>query len=108
MHEKGHKLKNSPSVKNLQFSSSLANIQAKSPTHEAIILTKFHKECKKIVNFLHTQKFLDCALFYASPFNSPQSLSGSIHTGLLTQKSRPLRECNVALGSRTKYTIFKS
>ena len=68
MHKKGHKLKTSPLVKNPQFSSNLADIQAKLPTHEAIILTKFHKECKKIVDFLLRQKILACALFYASPF----------------------------------------
>ena len=69
MHKKGHKLKTSSLVKNQQFSSNLADIQAKLPTHEAIILTKFHKECKKIVDFLLQQKFLACALFYASPLS---------------------------------------
>ena len=49
MHEKGQKLKTSPLVKNPQFSSNLADIQAKLPTHGAIILTKFHKECKKLL-----------------------------------------------------------
>ena len=58
MHKKGHKLKTSPLVKNPQFSSNLADIQAKLPTHEAIILTKFHKECKKIVDFLPRQTIL--------------------------------------------------
>ena len=37
---------------------------------EVVILTKFHKDCKKIVDFLLTQKFLVCALFYASPFKN--------------------------------------
>ena len=68
MHKKGHQLKTSPLIKNPQFSSNLADIQAKLPTHEVVILTKFHKDCKKIVDFLLTQKFLVCALFYASPF----------------------------------------
>ena len=68
MHKKEHKLKTSPLIKNPQFSSNLADIQAKLPTHEVVILTKFHKDCKKIVDFLLTQKFLVCALFYASPF----------------------------------------
>ena len=67
MHKKGHKLKTSSLVKNPQFSSNLADIQAKLPTHEAMILTKFHKECKKNVDFFLRQKFLACALFYASP-----------------------------------------
>ena len=70
MHKKGHKLKTSPLIKNPQFSSNLADIQAKLPTHEVVILTKFHKDCKKIVDFLLTQKFLVCALFYASPFRT--------------------------------------
>ena len=51
-----------------KFSPDLVNIQAKLLTHEAIILIKFHKECKGIVDFLLRQKFLACALFYASPF----------------------------------------
>ena len=70
MHKKGHKLKTSPLVKNTQFLSNLADIQAKLPTHEAIILTKFHKECKKIVDFLLRQKVFACAPYYASPFIS--------------------------------------
>ena len=37
-------------------------------THELIILTKFHKDWKKIADFLLTQKFFVCALFYSSPF----------------------------------------
>ena len=68
MHKKGHQLKTSPLIKNPQFSSNLADIQAKLPTHEVVILTKFYKDYKKIVDFLLTQKFLVCALFYASPF----------------------------------------
>ena len=68
MHKKGHKLKTSPLIKNPQFSSYLADIQAKLHTHEVVILTKFHKDCEKILYFLLTQKFLVCALFYASPF----------------------------------------
>ena len=55
MHKKGHKLKTSPLIKNPQFSSNLADIQAKLPTHEVVILTKFHKDCKKIVDFLLTE-----------------------------------------------------
>ena len=65
MHKKGHKLKTSPLIKNPQFSSSLANIQAKLLTLEVVILTKFHKDCKIIVDFLLTQEFLVCVLFYA-------------------------------------------
>ena len=64
MLKRGHNLKTSSSIKNPQFSSNLADIQAKLPTHEAIILTKFLKECKKIVDFLLRRKFLASALFY--------------------------------------------
>ena len=70
MHKKGHKLKTSPLIKIPQFLSNLADIQAKLPTHGEIILTKFCKDCKKIVDSLLTQKFLVCALFYASPFKT--------------------------------------
>ena len=35
MHKKGHKLKTSPLVKNPQFSSNLADTQAKLPTHHS-------------------------------------------------------------------------
>ena len=69
MHKRGHKRKTSPLIKNPQFSSNLADIQAKLPSQEVLILTKFHKDCKRIVDFLLTQKFLVCALFYASPFS---------------------------------------
>ena len=54
MHKKGHKLKTSPLIKNPQFPSNLADIQAKLPTHEVVILIKFHKDCKKIIDFLLT------------------------------------------------------
>ena len=50
MHNKRLKLKNSPLIKNPQFPSNLADIQAKLPTPEVVILTKFHKDCKKIVD----------------------------------------------------------
>ena len=68
MHEKGHKLNTSPFLKDPQFSSNLANTQAKLLTHEVVVVTKFLKDCKKIVDFSLTQKLLVCALFYASPF----------------------------------------
>ena len=70
MRKKEHKLKTSPLTKNPQFSSNLADIQAKLPTHEVVILTKFHKDCERNVDFLLTKKFLVCALFYASPFRA--------------------------------------
>ena len=73
MHKKGHKLKTSPLIKNLQFSSNLADSQAKLPTHEAIILTKFHKECKRNVDFLHRQKDLARAPFLCITLYSAQN-----------------------------------
>ena len=42
MHKKGQKLKNSPLIKNPQFSSYLADIQAKLPTHEVVTLKQFN------------------------------------------------------------------
>ena len=46
----------------------MADIQAKLPTHELVILTKFHKDYEKIVDFLLRRTFLACALFYSMPF----------------------------------------
>ena len=61
MHKKGHKLKTPPLVKNTQFSSNSADIQGKLPTHEAIILTKFHKDEKKsLIFFTYTEIFVLC------------------------------------------------
>ena len=65
MHKKGHNLNTSPLIKNPQFSSNLADIQAKLPTHEVVILTKFHKDCKKIVDFFtYTEIFGLCPFLY--------------------------------------------
>ena len=66
-------LKTSPLAKNLPFSSNSAHIQAKLPTHEVVNPTKFHKDCKKIIDLLLRRKFLACAIFYASPFNNSQT-----------------------------------
>ena len=41
MHKKGHKLKTSPSVKNPQFSSNLADIQAELLTFEIVTAVFF-------------------------------------------------------------------
>ena len=59
MHKKGYKLKTASSIENLQFSSNLANIQAKSLKLEVVILTKFHKDCKKIVDFFTYTEIFD-------------------------------------------------
>ena len=53
-----------------EFSSILAHIQAKLPTHEVVTLTKFHEDCKKVTVFLLRRKFLAYALFFASPFTT--------------------------------------
>ena len=50
-------LKFSPLVKNPQFLSNQADIQAIEPTHGLVILTKFHKDCQKIVDFSVIVKF---------------------------------------------------
>ena len=50
-------LKISPLVKNQQFLSNQADIQAILPTHELVISTKFHKDWHKIVDFLVIAKF---------------------------------------------------
>ena len=39
-------------IKNSQFLSNQAEIQAILPTHEFVILAKFHKDWQKIVDFL--------------------------------------------------------
>ena len=50
-------LKISPLVKNSQFLSNQADIQAIVPTHGLVILTKFHKDWQKINDFLVIAKF---------------------------------------------------
>ena len=44
-------------IKNLHFCSDQADIQPISPTHEVIILTKFHNVRVKTVGFLEIAKF---------------------------------------------------
>ena len=46
-----------PLVKSLPFLSNQADIQAILPTHELIILTKFHNDLQEIVEFLVIAKF---------------------------------------------------
>ena len=46
-----------PLVKNQQFLSNQADIQAVLPTLELVVLTKFHKDWQKIVDFLVIAKF---------------------------------------------------
>ena len=55
-------------VKNPQFLSNQTDIQATSPTHELVILVKFHKDWQEIVDFLVIAKF------WASPIFLHQSL----------------------------------
>ena len=50
-------LKNWLLVKNPQFLSNQADIPATSPTHELVILTKFHKDWQENVDFLLIAKF---------------------------------------------------
>ena len=57
MQKKSEWLKNWLSVKNQQFLSNQADIQATLPTHELIILTKFHKTWQEIGDFSVIGKF---------------------------------------------------
>ena len=57
MQKKMDWLKISLLVKNLQFSFDPAEISAILSTHELVILTKFHKDWPKIVDFLVIAKF---------------------------------------------------
>ena len=100
MHKKGHKLKTSPLIKNSQFSSNLADIQTKLLAHEVVILTKFHKDCKKIIDFLLKQKFLVCALFYASPSISSKTV-GAIEPYAFTQTTSLSLQMTVRTHMRT-------
>ena len=43
-------------IKNQQFLSNQADIQAILPTHELVILTKFHKDWSKNMEFLAVVK----------------------------------------------------
>ena len=52
-----------PSVKNLQFLSNQADIQAILPIYELVILAKFHKDWQKIVDFLVIAKFRTGLIF---------------------------------------------
>ena len=53
-------------IKNPQTVSNQADIQAISPTHELVILTKFHKDWPKIVDFLVIAKFSASLISFAS------------------------------------------
>ena len=97
MHKKENMLKTSAIIKNPQFSSNFADIQAKLPTHEVVILTKFHKDWKKNIDFLLRRKFLACSLFYASPFNSSSCIFFRCHVGRIEFSKQPpsnLRKSN--------------
>ena len=50
-------LKNWSVVKNPQFLSNQANIQAALSTNKLVILTKFHKDWQEILNLLVVAKF---------------------------------------------------
>ena len=54
-------------IKNPLFCSNQANILATKSAHEMIILTKFHKDRTKIVDFLLIAKFWACILFFVHP-----------------------------------------
>ena len=54
-------------VKNPLFLSDPDDILATRATHEMIIFTKFHKDRRKIVDFLLIAKFWAWELFFYSP-----------------------------------------
>ena len=54
--KKLNRLKIWPLVKNPQFLSNQADIQASLSTHELIISTKFHHDWQEIVDFLAVAK----------------------------------------------------
>ena len=54
-------------VKNPQFLSNQADLQATLPTHELRILSKFYKDWKEIVDFLVIAKFWLSSKFSAYP-----------------------------------------
>ena len=57
MQKRLDRLKILPFVKNPQFLSNQADIQAILPTHELVILTNFHKDWQENVYFLVIAKF---------------------------------------------------
>ena len=59
-------LKILPFVKNPQFLSNQADIQAIVPTYGLVILTKFGKDWQKIDDFLVMAKFCARLVFFAS------------------------------------------
>ena len=65
--KKVDKPKNWPLIKNPQFCSNQATILATKSAHKMIILTKFHKDRTKIVDFLLIAKFWACILFFTHP-----------------------------------------
>ena len=64
MQKKSDWLKNWLLVKNPQFLSNQADIQATLPTHELIALTKYCKDWQEIGYFLVKLKLLDRLFFF--------------------------------------------
>ena len=86
MHNKRLKLKNSPLIKNPQFSSDLADIQAKLPTLELVILPKFHKDSKKLLIFCKHRNFWFLPFFIHHPLHchfSNISIKITVHLRIL-------------------------
>ena len=52
-------------IKDPQFWTNQADIQATLPTHELIILTKFHKDWQEVVDFLVIAKVWASLTFFA-------------------------------------------
>ena len=64
--EKKALAKNGPIIKNLQFYYNQSEIWAKSLTHGLVILTKFHYNWAKIVDFLLLNIFWARVIFFVT------------------------------------------
>ena len=75
-------------VKDLQFLSNQADILSKLPIHELVILTKYHNDRVKIVDFFQRDSFWASPIFYYPYFTlSDQSSKNIFVTWFLTDKT---------------------
>ena len=79
-------------IKNPQFCSNQANILATNSAHEMIILTKFHKDRTKIVDFLLIAKFWACKLFFVHPLSIFLYLSIKIFLCIGHHQNQPYQD----------------
>ena len=69
-----------PFIKNAQFQPNLTEIQAILPTHVIVILTNFHKDRLKNVDFLLLAYFGASVIFFVTV--STLAIKNLIHMGL--------------------------